>query len=213
MRIVVVSPPDDRPGETEICRALFEAGLARYHLRKPAWTEVATRAWCEAMPPVWRSRIVLHGHHGLARLGMAGVHFRDDGRAPADPPASVRFSSRSCHDARTVSAALGRYAAVLVGPLFASRSKPGYGPMPEPQRADLHQLLRERTATQRQTEVIAIGGVDTDALAACAALGCDGAAVLGAVWDAPDPVAAFLELRAAAVPSASNHPSESRSCP
>ena len=65
MKLVVVSPPDDRPDERRICRALFEAGLERYHLRKPAWSECATSAWLESLPRAWRSRVVLHGHHGL----------------------------------------------------------------------------------------------------------------------------------------------------
>jgi len=85
-----------------------------------------------------------------------------------------------------------------VGPVFTSHSKPGYGPMPEPERAQLSTMLVARTPVQRTTEVIAIGGISTPVLGECSALGFDGAAVLGALWDAPDPVAAFVDLSAAA---------------
>lgn len=205
MRLVVISPPDDRPHERLVCGALFDAGLERYHLRKPHWTESATSAWLESLPVGWRARVVLHGHHGLrAPLGVGGVHFRDDGTAPADPGALGAFASRSCHVAAAVAAALGRYHAVFIGPVFASRSKAGYGPMPGAERDRLRGLLAARTPAERTTEVIAIGGIDAASLGPCHAMGFDGAAVLGALWDAPDPVTAFLDLKAAA-----DHPTHS----
>jgi thiamine-phosphate pyrophosphorylase len=205
MKIVVVSPPDDRPDEHAICRALFEAGVQRYHLRKPAWTKALTAAWLESLPEPWRTRVVLHGHHELAhQLGAGGVHFRDDGSAP-EHPGPTGFTSRSCHAVEAVQAALGRYHAVLMGPLFVSRSKPGYGPLPKQMRDQLGALLPTRTPGQRQTEVIAIGGVSTSSLKECSALGFDGVAVLGAVWQAPDPVASFLGLAAAAAQVTADH--------
>lgn len=209
MKLVVVSPPDDRPHESRVCRALFEAGMERYHLRKPLWTEAATAAWLEALPTRWRSRVVLHGHHGLCEaLGACGVHFRDDDTAPTEPAGAHAFASRACHSAGAVAAALGRYDAVLVGPVFASRSKPGYGPMPERERDGLLGLLATRARTAK-TEVIAIGGVDASSFERCHAMGFDGAAVLGALWNTPDPVAAFFTLKAAA--ESTNHHAEGSS--
>jgi thiamine-phosphate pyrophosphorylase len=211
MKLVVISPPEDRVHEHRVCLALFQAGLARYHLRKPHWTEAATSTWLEALPRPWRSRVVLHAHHDLrARLGAGGVHFRDDGTAPTDP-ATGGFTSRACHSAEAVAGALGRYHAVLVGPVFASHSKPGYGPLPQEARDKLRALLAARTPAQQRTEVIAIGGIDARSLPRCRAMGFDGAAVLGAIWDAPDPVATFLDLKATA--DSTIHPTESSPSP
>jgi thiamine-phosphate pyrophosphorylase len=211
MKLVVISPPEDRVHERRVCLALFQAGLARYHLRKPHWSEAATSAWVEALPRQWRSRVVLHAHHGLrAPLGAGGVHFRDDGTAPTDP-GTHGFASRACHSAEAVAGALGRYHAVLVGPVFASHSKPGYGPLPWEERDKLRALLAARTPTQQGTEVLAIGGIDARSLPRCRAMGFDGAAVLGALWDAPDPVATFLDLQATA--DSTVHPTESSSSP
>jgi thiamine-phosphate pyrophosphorylase len=213
LRIVVISPPDDRADERALCCALFEAGVERYHLRKPAWTEAVTAAWLESLPEAWRRRVVLHTHHGLAReLGAGGVHFRDDGAAPDAAATFVGFTSRSCHDVTGVQAALGRHHAVLMGPLFPSHSKPGYGPLPSRARDELRTLLVTRTQAQRTTEVIAIGGISAAVLNQCAALGFDGAAVLGALWDAPDPVAAFLDLGATAAAITTAH-TERRASP
>ena len=64
-------------------------------------------------------------------------------------------------------------------------------------RDELRTLLATRTATQRSTEVVALGGITAQTLPDCQALGFDGAALLGAVWDASDPVAAFMALKTA----------------
>jgi thiamine-phosphate pyrophosphorylase len=211
MKLVVISPPDDRPHEQQVCLALFQAGLTRYHLRKPGWTEKATSAWLEALPRHWRSRVVLHAHHGLRdSLGAGGVHFRDDGTAPTDPTPHG-FASRACHSAEAMAMALGRYDAVLVGPVFASHSKPGYGPLPSEGLDRLRTLLAARTPMQQRTEVIAIGGIDALSLPRCRGMGFDGGAVLGALWDAPDPVATFLDLKATA--DSTVHPTEGSSSP
>lgn len=198
MKLVVVSPPDERADEQEVVAALVAAGLAHYHLRKPTWPAPRMASWLSSLPPHVRRRIVLHAHHVLAHeLGAGGIHFRDDGQAPASPreqTGSIGLTSRSCHDLAALSASLGHYDAIFVGPVFASLSKPGYGPMSPQLRNTLRALLAERTIQQRVTAVLALGGVTRDRLADCRALGFDGAAVLGAVWEAPNPVAAFVEL-------------------
>jgi thiamine-phosphate pyrophosphorylase len=201
MKLVVLSPPDDHAREQEIVRGLFEAGLLRYHLRKPAWSAERTAGLLESLPLPLRRRVIAHRHHEIAlSLGAGGIHFRDDDQAPEDPglqKGADGFASRSCHDVETVRAALGRYDAVFIGPLLASLSKPGYGPMPPPAREELRGLLAARTEAQRSTEVVALGGVTMQTLTDCHSLGFDGAALLGAVWDAPDPVAAFVTLNTA----------------
>jgi thiamine-phosphate pyrophosphorylase len=43
--------------------------------------------------------------------------------------------------------------------------------------------------------VLALGGITTDRVPAVRARGFDGIAVIGAVWQAPDPLRAFAELQ------------------
>jgi len=198
MRVVVVSPPDggaDRPSTVE---AMFVAGLERYHLRKPDWNAQQSAAWLEAMPVRWRSRVVLHRHHEIAAAFRAGVHSRDDSSVAIDAPPSAPkgcIVSRSCHDLAAVRRALGRYDAVFFGPVFSSLSKPGYGPSPNETFDGLRRLLAARTQAERRTEVVALGGITSAHLVQCRQLGFDAVAVLGAVWQAPDPCAAFVNLR------------------
>lgn len=121
-------------------------------------------------------------------LGGDAVHL-----AAADPPAvdpyagevpgcgmSSLLVGRSCHRA----AELDRLTTedyVTVSPVFASESKPGYGPPLGP--VGLAEL-----AARAGRPVLALGGIATGAhAAACRAAGVAGVAVMGTVMRADDP--------------------------
>jgi thiamine-phosphate pyrophosphorylase len=106
---------------------------------------------------------------------------------------------RSCHDADEVRRlTIEDY--LTVSPVFASASKPGYGP---PLGADgLATLCR---LTDRP--VLALGGVETPQRAAASvAAGAVGVAVMGAVMRSPDPAAVVAELSAAVAGAVVNGP-------
>jgi thiamine-phosphate pyrophosphorylase len=196
MKLVVITPEAIDPREPAVLAALFAAGLERCHVRKPAASRAALAAWLRAVPAEFHPRLVLHQHHELAEeFALGGRHWRDDAHAPLLPPAGRGLTSRSCHDLGALRAALGCYDAVFFGPLFPSRSKPGHGARATFSPADLCALLAARSAAERATAVIALGGVTAETIARCHALGCDGVAVLGAIWQSPDPVRAFAQLQ------------------
>jgi thiamine-phosphate pyrophosphorylase len=223
MKLVVISPEHDDPREIAVLGALFAAGLERYHVRKPHWPAAQLETWLRALPAEWRSRLVLHSHHELVeKFNLGGRHWRDEKGgatclpaealpvlprlgevgAKAGPHAALSalrstrstFISRSCHDLATLRAALGHYDSVFFGPVFPSISKPGHGPSNNFSSTELSLLLNSRTANERRTTVLALGGVTAERLPQVRALGFDGIAVLGAVWQADDPVAAFCEM-------------------
>jgi thiamine-phosphate pyrophosphorylase len=195
MKPVVISPAGHDPRETALLGGLFAAGLERYHVRKPGWTRGQLQSFLRPWPCAWRARVVLHHHHELvAPLGLGGRHWRDDGTAPASPDRDGGITSRSCHDPGTLRAALGHFDAVFFGPLFPSLSKPGHGPLSEPDLAAMAALLAARTAHERRTRVLALGGLTTATAPHARALGFEGVAVLGAIWQAADPVRAYVEL-------------------
>jgi thiamine-phosphate pyrophosphorylase len=196
MKLVCISPEHDDPREVAVLGALFAAGLERYHVRKPHWPVAQLEAWLRALPTDWRTRLVLHQHHELvATLGLLGRHWRDDGSAPLVAPANAGFTSRSCHDLATLRAALGHYDSVFFGPVFPSISKSGHGPRDNFSTSEFSTLLAQRTPAERRTTVLALGGITADRLSQVRTLGFDGVAVLGAIWQAGDPVAAFCELQ------------------
>ena len=196
MKLVVVSPADADPREPAVQAALFAAGLERYHLRKPDWSLAETATWLRALPAEWRPRLVLHRHHELvAELGLGGCHWRDDASAPATPPPNAGLASRSCHDFATLRTALGCYDSVFFGPVFPSISKPGRGPRGDFSPRELAALLSRRASAERRTTVLALGGITPENAPRCRDLGFDGVAVLGAIWQAADPVRAFGQLQ------------------
>jgi thiamine-phosphate pyrophosphorylase len=226
MKLVVISPERDDSREPAILGELFAAGLEHYHVRKPSWSREKLEAWLRALPQEFRTRLVLHQHHELVdALGLGGVHERDElvGRGVPAEPSRLRsagdvsisssaksttaqpeaspyptypLTSRSCHDLARLRAALGRYDSVFFSPVFTSISKPGHGPRPDFPFVALAALLATRTSEERRTTILALGGITTETAPRALALGFDGVAVLGAIWQAPDPVAAFVTLRA-----------------
>ena len=191
MRIVVISPEGSDPREVPALGGMLAAGLGRYHVRKPSWGEGRLGDWLLALPAPWRASLILHQHHGLARaLGLGGIHDRDGG------PPSPGAASRSCHDLDSLRRAMGSCPQALFGPVFASLSKPGHGPAPDFPWAALAALLAG--PRPGPCSVLAVGGVTAARLGRCLEAGFDGAAVMGAVWGAPDPVLAFQGIRDAA---------------
>jgi thiamine-phosphate pyrophosphorylase len=196
MKLVVISPEQDDPRETTVLGELFSAGLERYHVRRPAGSREQLARWLDALPPAWRSHLVLHQHHDLvAAFGLSGSHWRDDGAAPALPGHDGRLTSRSCHDLATARQALGRYDSVFLSPVFSSLSKPGHRPRGDLSHAQIAAWLAGRTVAERRTSVLALGGLTAETAPAALALGFDGVAVLGAIWQATDPVRAFVALQ------------------
>jgi thiamine-phosphate pyrophosphorylase len=185
------------PRERAVVGTMLAAGLERYHVRKPDWSPAEMAEWLSGLPVAWRSRLILHGNEQLAlRCWLGGRHWRDDASAPP-VPVPGDFASRSCHDLAILRSSLGRYDAVFFGPVFASISKPGRGPRAGFDFAALTALLAARSPAQRRTVVYALGGVRPENVPQCHAMGFDGVAVLGAVWQDPDPLPAFLRLQSA----------------
>jgi thiamine-phosphate pyrophosphorylase len=192
MKLVVISPESDHPSEHRVLGGLFAAGLERYHVRKPAWSCAQLEAWLHAAPTTWHPRLVLHSHHELvSEFGLGGIHQRDTEQLSAASPAL----SRSCHDLPTLRQAIGGYDSVFFGPIFPSISKPGYGPRNDKAATTIAAFLAARGETERRTSVIALGGITPERVPAVRALGFDGVAVIGAVWQAVDPLRAFAELQ------------------
>lgn len=200
MRLIVLTAESAQPSEHETIAGLFALGLDHLHVRKPGWSCGALRAWLEAMPNACRDRLILHDHHELCdAFSTAGVH-DSEFRARRTPSTQVRrigIRSRAVHDVGALCAAMGRYDRLLLSPVFPSISKAGYGPDGRLDHGMLPWFLKKRPEGARGTEIFALGGVDAARVPDCRSLGFDGVAVLGAVWNTQEPLAAFQGLQAA----------------
>lgn len=156
--------------------------LREKDLPRPERAALAVRLR-QALAPVGGRLIVA----GPDPLGGDAVHLAaGDPDAGALPPGVL--VGRSCHSAAEV-ARLTSEDYLTVSPVFASVSKPGYGPPLG--MSGLSDLCR-RAAPR---PVLALGGVETpERAAACLAAGAAGVAVMGAVMRAADPAAVVREM-------------------
>ena len=119
-----------------------------------------------------------------AALGGLPVH-----AAASDPVPATPGWGRSCHDRAEVARAAAQRASYLtLSPVFASASKPAYGPTLGITG------LRRLIPAARGVPVYALGGVDASRAGACLEAGAAGVAVMSALMAAPDPEQATRDL-------------------
>lgn len=184
MRLILITRPDFFSGESELIERMFDGGLPLLHIRKPQATAAEMEHFIASLPEAYRDRIVVHSHYELVpQWGLRGAHLGRGRTLPPDFPAGIP-TSYSCHSIEEVVAKKQECAYVFLSPIFNSISKKGY------QGAFAQQELSEaRRCSIIDEKVIALGGVTAQRLPQLKAWGFGGGAILGTVWQSPDPVA------------------------
>jgi len=168
-----------------VAEAVFEAGCRWISVRErdldPVERVAVTRRLV-ALASRYRATVTVHGD--MVAAGAAqGIHLSQGGDVPE---ARRRLGSDaliglSLHDPAQVAAAARDGADyVTLSPIFASVSKPGYGPGP-----GLEGL--RQAASMGCLPIIALGGVVAENAPLCLASGAYGIAVMGVVMAAKDP--------------------------
>ena len=193
------------PIETVVAQAL--AGGCRWILlRDKDMAPAARLALLRRLLDLGRPRgavVMVGADVSAARLaGAAGVHLPAGGdpapaRAALGPRALVGVSAHNASEAQAAEKAGADY--VTLSPIFASPSKPGYGP------ALGIEGLRA-VASRLAIPAIALGGIGAQNAASCLAAGAAGVAVMGEIMRAPEPRiatrAVLAGLTKAALPTA-----------
>jgi thiamine-phosphate pyrophosphorylase len=131
--------------------------------------------------------LIVAGDPALARaVGADGVHLAADDPWPGDSAAGLRVG-RSCHTPGELVATAMRdvVAYATYSPVFATASKPGYGPALGID--GLAAGCRAVAGVGSPLTVYALGGIGPAQAGACLAAGAAGVAVMGAVMRADDP--------------------------
>lgn len=193
MALRIISKPTFYPHEHNDVHALCAAGLAYFHVRKPQATQQEMAAWLAGIDGAYRKHLVLHAYPALmAPYGVGGLHIRETER-PAYTEATLRSMqsggftvSTSVHTRAVLQQMNSRFTAVFYSPVFPSISKPGYGPD--------HDMTVLDVAIP--PAIIALGGVDVHTIGRVRAMGYQGAALLGAVWQSTQtPVESFQQIQ------------------
>lgn len=183
----------DRPLE-DVAAAAFAAGCRWLSLREKDLDPAERLALAGRLAALGRAHgatVTVHGDMAAARAAD-GVHLARDSdvgaaRNTLGADALIGYSAHDLDEAAAAARAGADY--VTLSPVFASASKPGYGPL-----LGLDGLAR--AAGRLDLPVIALGGVTAANAAACLAAGAAGVAVMGAVMAAPDPGRAMAALAA-----------------
>ncbi|MDR2863491.1 MAG: thiamine phosphate synthase, partial [Puniceicoccales bacterium] len=190
---IVISPPDAFPDEQKIVTRLFDAGLSRFHLRKPEWTPARLREWVGALPRRHHAKLVVHAQPAVvSELRLGGLHLRTGQPHPGNWPQDIPVS-QSCHSFGELTIYARHRAYAMLGPVFPSISKRDYTPQRTPEE---YAVIINQWRTEVGTcPLLALGGLTPENIPRARALGFDGFAVVGSVWEADDPVEGFKRLR------------------
>jgi thiamine-phosphate pyrophosphorylase len=189
---VVISRPGDIENEHDIVEALFDAGLSRFHLRKHDWPASDIRRWVEALQKKYYDRLVIHAQPNIVReFHLAGLHLRSNFHRPRHWPEEIPVSN-SCHSFRNLCEFARGSSYATLGPIFPSVSKRGYEPQRTPE--EYEQTVAQWKAEPNSCPLLALGGLTEDNIGRAREMGFAGFAVVGSVWDAPDPVEGFKRM-------------------
>jgi thiamine-phosphate pyrophosphorylase len=198
MNLIVITPDGTSQDETTIVNQLFENGLQRLHLRKPLFTTEEYRNYIAEVREEFYGRIVLCNSFELwNEFDLGGIHLNsalrnDKGVWETVKDIMAAKISASFHSWQEIEENDFHYGYVFISPVFDSISKEGYKA-----GVDLHVLVETKLKLILQNKycpgIIGLGGVGVQQIEVLAANGFDGAAMLGAIWQANDPVQKFRE--------------------
>jgi thiamine-phosphate pyrophosphorylase len=211
MQLRLLTPEKNTPNETEIINTLFGLGLHKLHLRKPHFGATDYRSFISQIDLSYHTSIVIHGNYELyTDLQLGGIHLNSNARDKGDTWKEIQeisstSISTSFHSWQEIEENTFEYGSVFISPLFNSISKAGY--MAATPTAGIIETRKKLNENQKFCpEIIGLGGIDKNAIPILQQYRYDGAAMLGAVWTAPDPVVAFRDIMALMNSIDSPHP-------
>ncbi len=210
LHVLADDAPHWKRDPVEQARAACQGEAAVVQLRTKHATDRETLAWAAAIRRLTRgcgALFIVNDRFDLALAADAdGVHLGQKDLPPARIPAAARrrlLVGRSTHTAEQVEMARSEPVDYIAfGPIFETPSKPSENPACGPR------LLAAAVVAAAPHPIVAIGGIDTGNAAEVIAAGAAGIAVISAVANADDPVAATRALTRllAHARSAGSHP-------
>jgi thiamine-phosphate pyrophosphorylase len=188
----LISSPEDFAGEHDYVQKILEQDRVMFHLRKPRKDLVEMERWLMALPFELIAKVIVHGHPNLLdSLELRGIHYNHYHPIPTVLPTEPVMKGFSAHSLEEIKS-LKKLDYCFLSPIFESISKIGYRGT-----FNLNTLgaeLKEIKDQNPQMKIIALSGIQEENVAWVKELGFDGVAVLGRVWNDPDPFAAIEVL-------------------
>ena len=189
--LILISSPSEKNGEIEMLDEFFDAGLQRFHLRKPNFSTDELCKYLEQVSPKNLSKIVIHrAPQLLEQFPLAGYHYTS-----TEPSLSINGSaSRSLHKLSELKNFNENLDYVFFGPVYHSISKKGYSPTIS--LSEIFSFFRSGRLEKlnKKTKVFALGGIRKKKMKRLVEVGFDGVALLGSIWGSRDPLRAIKEF-------------------
>jgi thiamine-phosphate pyrophosphorylase len=189
--IILISPPSEKKGEVEMLENFFEAGLQRFHLRKPNFSTNELSEYLEQVSPKNLSKIVIHrAPQLLEQFPLAGYH-----HTSIESIQPVKGStSRSLHKLSELKSFNENLDYVFFGPVYHSISKKGYSP--KISLSEIFSFFKSGRLEKKnkKPKVFALGGIRRKKMKRLSEVGFDGVALLGSIWGSRDPLRALNEF-------------------
>jgi len=195
--VCLITSPEDFAGEFDYLEEMLALGLERLHVRKPRKNTEELERWLMGLPMQWHSRVVVHGHPELSeRFELKGIHYNRHFPLPENfqrpgVARSGQWVSSGAHSYAELQQKSSQCHSLFLSPMFPSISKPGYEISWD--WSEIPQNLN--AAEQNGCEVWALGGCDVEHLEQIQVAGFYGVALLGAVWNAVDPIKTFKQVQ------------------
>lgn len=191
--IVVIAPETDVKNEINTLHQLFEAGLACYHLRKPAKNYEEHIAYLKEIDARYHNRIVVHLFHELVNeFNLKGIHFQEQKRKDTIESKQLdsfknlqvpdKTISSSFHEPEDIATCGFNFDYHLLSPVFSSISKKGY----EGRGFNVNAI--DKT-------IVGMGGVTSKNIESFKSLGYKGVGILGGIWSNNKPVEVFNNIK------------------
>lgn len=185
--LIIISQPHFFAGEAQLINQLFDLGMPLLHLRKPGATEEELCSLIGAIAERHRSKLALHQQQHIGEVyGIERWHLPERQRNENRKMQAGIVYSTSIHRLNEYGALDASFAYAFLSPVFDSISKRGLKAMDAAEHP-WH-------IPERPIPLIALGGINTSNAQEALRLGFDGVAVLGAMWQQPDPYKALERL-------------------
>jgi thiamine-phosphate pyrophosphorylase len=199
-KLILISDEHFSLEEIPFIKWAFANGLDRFHLRKRAANQEEINSLLQAFLPEELCKISVHYQHDLPfeRLQKTGLHYSLDFLRESLTQAEImqlpkigQSQSFSIHQWKELEQLPENCDYAFISPLYPSISKPTY------QNPSLLTEVKN-SLESLSIALIGLGGIRPEHLQELKQKGFNGAAILGAVWQASDPkvaLAAFFQSR------------------
>ncbi len=191
--IILISPEETSENEIATLHQLFEAGLSHFHLRKPNASLDDHIAYLKKVGSAYHNRIMTHNFHKelCGQFNIKGVHLEEAmWRAQGNRletyvnsfTSKDNIVSSSYHELEDLASQAVRFEYTLLSPVFSAISKSDM----QGRGFDVRHINKD---------IVGMGGINATTTPEALKLGFKGVGALGGIWNADDPVAAFIEMK------------------